>query len=112
MNAHTILAGMILFALASAGSAAERMPRTVSDVLEQFEKYKPDLARAEQVRRELASEPAPNLDRRELIKFYMARAETAADFGLVARAIEDLRMLTQLTSGETGSSPHAGALAS
>src|SRR5256885_2424251 len=66
-------------------------PRSTADILAVLDQYKPDAARINRLRDEVAKQPPPGGDAADLRKFYMARGEAAGQLGLFPQQLADLR---------------------
>lgn len=79
--------------------AAPKAGRNIQDVLRLLDQYQPDPAKTAAIAQTLATEPAAGTEGAALAKFYLDRARAAAEAGMIARQIADLRRVAELGGG-------------
>ena len=83
-----------------AAAPVEPPPRTIADITALLSQYKPDPAKAAQMRAQAAAEPSANAGPRDLVEFFSRRAAARESLGLIAPMLEDRRKLVELTAGQ------------
>ncbi|MEY2633999.1 MAG: hypothetical protein RIR00_2653, partial [Pseudomonadota bacterium] len=99
-----LLIGIVLTCLvllAGLVAAAPPVGKSIQDVLQLLEQYRPDPARSAEMARTLAAEPPAGSEGAALARFYLERGRVAAEAGMIARQIADFRRVVELGGGPT-----------
>ena len=74
-------------------------PRTIHDITQLLDQYKPDPAKVEELKAKVNREPPAAANRDVLLRFYVERAQAAQGLGMVTRQIADLSRAVELVKG-------------
>ena len=91
-----MIAGFVATLFAFAAWSQSVPPRSAADVLAILDDYKADPAKVAQLRAEVAKPVPQTTDPVDLLRFYSARADAAAELGLVNQQLADLRKAIEL----------------
>ena len=73
-------------------------PRSVDDITQALQRYKPDPKRAERDRAAVQASPPEGDDREALFNFYLRRSAAAQRIGLLSQTIADLKLAAKFAS--------------
>ena len=85
-------------------------PRTIADIAELLEHYKPDPAREAAAREAMARTLPENASRGDQIRFHSERAAIADALGMTGVLLESKRKVVELTKGDVTHPRHLGEL--